>query len=102
MLNDREVRGGDWPHAEKLGEAFLFCAGSMVAAQEDETDGGASRFAAAAVEQDAHYAVGGAPFVEIVEGALNQLWRRCSRSCLDVVASEYDLPIGPFGADFAG
>jgi hypothetical protein len=53
------------------------------------------------VEQDAHDAIGRAPFLEIVEGALNKLRRRDSRSGFDVVASEDDLAIEPFGADCA-
>jgi hypothetical protein len=96
MLNNREVRGGNWPYAEKLVQAFLFRSCSMMTAEEHESQGGASGFAATAVEQDAHDAVGGAPFFEIVEGALNQLRRRRSSARLDVVACEDDLPIGPF------
>jgi hypothetical protein len=74
----------------------------MMTAQEHETDGGASRLAATAVDENSHDAIGRAPFLEIVEGALNQLRRRDSRSGFDVVASEDDLAIGPCGADCAG
>ena len=54
------------------------------------------------MDQNAHHAIGLTPFVKILQCALNQLEWRHSRSGLDIVAGEYDLPVNPFTADYLG
>src|ERR1700730_7115037 len=102
MFNDSKVRGVDWRYSEKLIQAFLFRAGSSMMPQQHETQSGASRFAAAAVDQNPHDAGARAPFLNIVQCTFNKFRRLHSRPRLNVVASEDDLPLGPFGPDFAG
>jgi hypothetical protein len=102
MLNDCQVGSRDWPNSQKLFQAILFRAGSPMMAQQDQPERRASRFAAAAVEQDPHGAGAGPPFVEIVERGLNQLQLRHSSAGFYIVASEDDLPIGPSRPNFLG
>ena len=103
MLNDRNVGGGQRPYFQKLFQTFFFRAWPAMTPQQHQAQGGASCFAATAVNQNAHDIIGWTPFLKMVQRTLNQ--RRLGRwssqyGRLDIVASEYDLPMSPFGPDF--
>ena len=70
--------------------------------QQNQSECSASRFAAAAVEQNPHGAGAGTPFVEVVERCLNQLELRNSSAGFHIVAGEDDLPIDPSRPNFFG
>jgi hypothetical protein len=80
MLNNRYIGRGNRLDSQEFRQTFLLGPGSTVKTQEHKRQGGASRYASAAVDQNTHNTRRWLPLREVVQGSLKQQSGGCARS----------------------